>query len=172
MKNTIKYDKESYTKHLQQIKEKKVELTKVMEQLSDADRRVEAGWLLSSETRDLTQQALKIQHEIAELENKDIEIIDANEETSVVSIGHTYRLKLSNPHGEPLVALFKLVSENPTIRLESGAVSDISINSPIGKSIFGKEIGGAYEYATINGICTATVLEEVKTSQSTDIAEM
>lgn len=170
MKNTIKYDKESYTKHLQLIKEKKEQLKKVMNELAVADRRVEEGWLLSNETRDLTQQALKIQQEIAMLEDKDIEIIDANEETQVVSIGHTYKIELSNVNGKPLTALFKLVSENPTIR--PGEVSEITINSPIGACIHNKAIGGTYEFACLQGTCTATVLEEIKANQSSDSAEM
>lgn len=172
MNNSIKYDRDSYKKHLQELEAKRAELQKVLEELADTDRRIIECWFISNSARDLTQQALKLQREIADLENKNIEIIDTTEETSKVSIGHIYKAIAENKDGSQIALTFKLVSENPAIKIGVGEISDISINSPLGASILGKEIGGTYHYDNFLGGGKVTILEEVIQNESDEGQEM
>ena len=165
MNNTIKYTKEQYDRHVQKIEELEKQYADVKQALSTADRRLVDGWLRSSEVRDLSQQATHILRELTALRNKTIEIIDETEESSVVTIGHTYRLSVKYPNGEQRERAIKLVQQDPDMSNLKN-ITELSIKSPLGASIYGKEIGSVSEYKVAGqpGIGVVHILEEIKTA--------
>lgn len=74
-----------------------------------------------------------------------IVIVDSLNEESVVDINDYVTIDMYFPGEEPEELIFKLVASNtPNF---DGEVSEISLNSPLGKSVYGKKIGEKTSYS-------------------------
>jgi len=158
----IHYDKEQYQRHLNEIAMVESEIKQLAAELATADNRITDGMFISSEARYLSNQLARLKAELRELKNKQIEIIDTSKDTNIVSLGHTYHIRLQFSNGQQPEYTFKLV-EKRTVN----DMSKLSIETPVGAGIYNKEVGGTYSLTIGQNPATVTILEEIKT-QSTE----
>jgi len=158
----IYLDQEGYSQFLESIEVLKERLRENNKGRKNAfDAGAGDGWD-SPEFEEIERNETRI---LGELQRKydemsRIVIIETKENHDTVDIGDTVKLHmiLSNDNFEE--RLFKLVGGVPNFDL-SAEIQEISINSPIGKSIYQKKIGEKCIYSANNQQFTVLIKEKI-----------
>ena len=79
-----------------------------------------------------------------------------NEE--IVEIGDIISIQLSPVDDEPETMLIKLVNEAKNLEQD---FIEISINSPLGKSVYKRKVGEITEYKVNNNVFNVTILNKI-----------
>ena len=95
-------------------------------------------------------------------------IVKADENSEIINIGDVISVSLLTKGEEVNTRLFKLVGGMPNF--ESGAIiQEISINSPMGASIYQKSVGDTCSYTVNNNTFTVIIHEKVDLSKTEDV---
>ncbi len=155
---TTLLDQAGYNELIKNIEATKQELNRIRlernEALQNSDRQ---GWG-STDLQDITRKeeillsALRRKMEI--LDN--FEIIEKHNKDGIVDIGDTICTELIYQGEEHESLTFKLVASEARFDSE---IKEISINSPLGNSVFGKYIGEETSYS-VNGMNVLVLIKE------------
>lgn len=170
----IYLDQAGYEQYLEEIKQLKEKLNRNGQHKSDAYKSaIGDGWHDNFEFEDAKREEYKIMCElrdrIAGLSR--IVIIDKKQDSEIVDVDDFVVISMSFNGREPKEKTIKLIAlPNPNLYAE---ISEISINSPLGKTIYQQEIGFKGSYA-VNGntVCVevikiAKTIEDLKENKKT-----
>ncbi len=150
MKNDgkIYLDQKGYDEYVKEINRIKDQLDNNGKSKSEAyENAVGDGWHDNFAFEEAKREEFKIMSALQEkIEGLSrIVIVDSLNEESVVDINDYVTIDMYFPGEEPEELIFKLVASNtPNF---DGEVSEISLNSPLGKSVYGKKIGERTSYS-------------------------
>lgn len=86
-------------------------------------------------------------------------IVERAADEGTIDINDCVKLSLSYNQEEETETIVKLIgSASPDILAE---VSEISLNSPLGKAIYGKTVGDEVSYKTSDGFCRGRIVEKI-----------
>lgn len=148
----IYLDKEGYEQFLEELEEIKRKLNKNGQQKSSAYvNAVGDGWHDNFEFEEATREEYKILSDLREktARLKRIVIVKKNEnENKTANINDLILVSMSFGNEEPSDEIFKLVASfNPNIFAD---IKEVSINSPLGKSVYQQSEGYSGEYSVNN----------------------
>ena len=100
--------------------------------------------------------------EIAEMKQKLLtaEIVENLGDESLIDIGDIVKIDMIFSESDREEEIFKLVATNPSFGLDTG-ISEVSINSPIGKAMYHKRIGETAQYKVNDRTFTIQIKEKV-----------
>lgn len=162
-------DEEGYTSYINKIKELKTALNEIDSKISKL--------VLEDKTEDVTNdyERLKVSRnqlkELIEKKEQDINriiIVVKGENADKLDIGDVVKVKLSFPNGDVEEETFELTAGENDL---SGEVSKISINVPLGKCVYKKEVGDTDSYDIRDGKVQVTILEKIKVKSLKKVSE-
>lgn len=162
----IYLEQEGYEKLLASIEELKAKLIENNKGRKDAfDAGAGDGWD-SPEFEEIERNETMI---IGELQRRYDElsrvvIIEKKENSETVEIGDTIKLHMIFSEEDFEEKLFKIVGGMPSFNLDA-EIQEISINSPIGKAIYQKQIGETCKYSVNNRQFTVLIKEKIDLSK-------
>ena len=149
--NTIYLSKSGYEKYLKELQELRDYLTNNARSKSDAYAgAVGDGWHDNFDFEDAKREELRIQNLISQKveQLKNIVIVEDSQDDSLIEVDDYVDVEMTYEDDEPERMIFKLVGSNtPDLRTK---IPQISLNSPLGKSVYGKRIGDITSYR-VNG---------------------
>lgn len=77
----------------------------------------------------------------------------------IIEIGDIVNIQLSSIDDEPEEMVIKLVEEAHNTEID---VTQISVNSPLGKSIYKKKVGEITNYKVNDNVFNVTILNKIK----------
>ena len=157
--DNIYLDEEGYKEYIKKTKQLKEEFDKITSLISKIvlDGRKEDA---TSEYESLmfTRKSLKETIETREREEQKIIIVSRTANNEFLDIGDVVKVKMVFPNGEEVEDTFELVAcENDL----SGDISKISVNVPLGKCVYRKNVGDVDSYGIRDGKVIVTVLEKI-----------
>lgn len=156
--DAIYLDKKGYENYLKEIEEIKLKLSNVNSGRKDAfEASAGDGWD-SPEFEEIERQERMIMGELQRKYEalKRIVVIEKHNEEDVIDIGDTLitEIVFSDEDSEELI--FTLVGFDGNIKAD---IQEISINSPLGKSVYKKKIGDTCSY-NVNGNNISVIVKE------------
>ena len=162
----IYLDQEGYTKLLTSIEELKTKLNETNKGRKAAfDAGAGDGWD-SPEFEEIERNEAMIMGELQRRydELSRVVIIEKKENSETVEIGDTIKLHTIFSEDKFEEKLFKIVGGMPNFNLDV-EIQEISINSPIGKAIYQKQIGETCKYSVNNRQFTVLIKEKIDLSK-------
>lgn len=163
LNNVIYLDQEGYDQYLAEIEQLRAKLNLNGQYKSDVYRSaIGDGWHDNFEFEDAKREEYKI---LCELRDKleglsRIVIIDKKEDSEVVDINDIIVILMSMNGKNPREKQVKLVaSPNPDLYAE---ISEISVNSPLGKTIYQQEVGFKGNYSVNNNVIYVEICKILK----------
>ena len=162
----IYLDQEGYTKLLTSIEELKLRLNENNKGRKAAfDAGAGDGWD-SPELEEIERNEAMIMGELQRRydELSRVVIIEKKENSETVEIGDTIKLHTIFSEDKFEEKLFKIVGGMPNFNLDV-EIQEISINSPIGKAIYQKQIGETCKYSVNNRQFKVLIKEKIDLSK-------
>lgn len=157
----LKMDKEGYERFLSEIDEVQKKLDNVRKFKGEVAIHQGDNWhdnptLYSTEAeeRGLMRQLYDMKEQL-----KNIEIVEKSFDDDVVEIGDIINVAMSQINETPNEMIFKLVGHSPKWDAE---ISEISVNSPLGSSVYKKKIGDKTGYKVGERQFNVMILEKIK----------
>lgn len=94
-------------------------------------------------------------------------IVERHDETDIIDVGDTVRVDLYFSEDDFEEQLFKLVGGTPNFDL-SEEIQEVSINSPMGSSVYKKKVGEQSSYSVNNRQFTVFIKEKLNLSKQQD----
>ena len=161
--NKIYLSKSGYEQYLKELQELKDCFTSNGRSKSDAySSAVGDGWHDNFAFEEAKREELRIQNLINQKVDqlKNIVIVEDLQDASLIEIDDYVDVELTYEGDEPEEMIFKLVGSNtPDIRTE---IPQISLNSPMGKSVYGKRSGDVTSYQVNNFIVNVRINNKAK----------
>lgn len=162
MEEKIKLNKQGYEEYQKEIERKEKELAnlriyKGTDAIFQGDNWHDNPTLYQAEA-----QERSLMLEIAEMKRKllTIEIVENLGDESLIDIGDIVKIDMIFSENDREEEIFKLVATNPSFGLDTG-ISEVSINSPIGKAMYHKRIGEMAQYKVNDRTFTIQIKEKV-----------
>ena len=161
--NKIYLSKSGYEQYLKELQELRDYLTSNGKSKSDAySGAVGDGWHDNFAFEEAKREELRIQNLINQKVNqlKNIVIVEDSQDASLIEIDDYIDVEMTYEDEEPERMIFKLVGSNtPDIKKE---IPQISLNSPLGKSVYGKRKGDITSYQVNNLIVNVHINNKAK----------
>ena len=168
----IYLDKEGYEQYLQEIDEIREKLNNNGKVKSEAyTGAVGDGWHDNFDFEEAKREEFKI---LSDLRKKieglsRIVIIENNKATDLIDINDYVTISISFDGEDEEEMFFKLVaSSSPDF---NGEVSEISVNAPLGASVYQKKIGDKGSYQVGEDVANFVILDKRKTLESDEQME-
>lgn len=158
--DSIYFDENGYKAHLERIEELNKELDSVSSKISQI--------ILEGRKEDITsdyekliiiQKRLKEEIKTKRMETHRIVIVSRNDNSILLDIMDVVRVALKFPNGYEEEYVFELTAGDNDF---TGEIDKISINEPLGKSIYRKKVGNVGSYEIKEGKVQVSILEKVK----------
>lgn len=107
----------------------------------------------------VTRKNLKQTIESREKEIQKIKIVSRNENSEFIDIGAVVKVSLQFPNGSVEEETFELVADDNDFDCD---IPKISVNVPLGKCVYRKNVGDFDSYDIRDGKVLVTILEKVK----------
>lgn len=159
------YDQESYENHQARIIALQRKEQELLTELRDLDKHMTDDCVQPSAVARTEQKLAVVRAELSKMRGMQIRVVNTNEKSNVISIGHTYKAHVSYFNGMERDFTFKLVSAHPRINVP-GKVDKFTIDSGIGKAIVGKEIGEVCSFTIDGNVNKIVVVEEIETEKT------
>jgi len=157
----LKLDSKAVEKLNQEILKLKKELAAIsLEQGSLCESDNVCGWRTAPESEVFRNDYEIKAARLRELENLKYETISEHHQDGYVDINKTYKLNLEYANGKSLEKTVTLIT-GMTGNNIFNTTPQISISSPIGQAIAGKQIGSSSTFNSPMGTCIVTILEEI-----------
>ena len=157
----IYLDQAGYEKFLTEIEALKQQLQSIDKGRKDAfDAGAGDGWD-SPEFEEIERNSHMISSEINRrmLQLQYIEIVERREDTSLVDLNDVLRLNIIFDEDDQEEMIVRLVG-SASAQVTDG-IREVSINSPLGTSIYGKQIGEKTFYKVKDGVINVDILEKM-----------
>ncbi len=157
--DSIFLDEEGYKKYIEETKKLKEDYDSVSARISKIilDGRKEDA-TSEYESLMITRRSLKSTIETREREEHHIVIVSREENSEFLDIGDVVKVKLEFPNGYQEEDTFELTAGENDL---SGDVSKISVNVPLGKCVYRKNVGDSSSYEIREGKVVVTILEKL-----------
>ena len=158
--NNIFLDEEGYKKYIEKTKQLKEEFDKITSLISKIvldGRKEDAN--SEYESLMLTRKNLRETIDNREKEEQKIIIVSRTENNEFLDIGDVVKVSLTFPNGLTEEDTFELTAGDNDL---TGDISKISVNVPLGKCVYRKNIGDIDSYDIRDGKVIVTILEKVK----------
>lgn len=159
-KKQIKMDQEGFKKYLKEIEKLEEELSKVrmykgQTAIFQGDNWHDNPELYQTEAneRSLMQTIARMKDDISR-----IQIIERNLKSNKVDIGDVVRLLTIFAPDDVEEMIVKLVGANPDFNSE---IRELSINSPLGAAIYGKEVDEELSYSVNGNVFQVKIQEKI-----------
>lgn len=161
--DNVYLDENGYKAHLVRVNELKKELYDVTSQISKI--------ILEGRKEDVTsdyerliivKKHLKEVIETKERETYRIVIVSRDENSNLLDIMDVVKVRLNFPNGIEEEYVFELTAGDNDF---TGEIEKVSINEPLGKSIYRKNVGDVGFYDIKEGTVQVSILEKVKTKK-------
>lgn len=116
----------------------------------------------------ITRKHLKETIQSRENEMSKIIIVSRKEDSDYLDIGDVVRVSLKFPNGVTEEDTFELTAGENDL---TGEVSKISINVPLGKCVYKKDVGDTDSYDIRDGKVQVTILEKIKVKSLKKVSE-
>ena len=116
----------------------------------------------------VTRKHLKETIQSRENEMSKIIIVSRKEDSDYLDIGDVVRVSLKFPNGVTEEDTFELTAGENDL---TGEVSKISINVPLGKCVYKKDVGDTDSYDIRDGKVQVTILEKIKVKSLKKVSE-
>ena len=158
--DNIYLDEEGYKKYIEKTKQLKEEFDKITSLISKIvldGRKEDAN--SEYESLMLTRKNLRETIDNREKEEQKIIIVSRTENNEFLDIGDVVKVSLTFPNGLTEEDTFELTAGDNDL---TGDISKISVNVPLGKCVYRKNIGDIDSYDIRDGKVIVTILEKVK----------
>lgn len=152
-------DQEGYNKYIEKTKQLKSDYDTISTLISKIvleGRKEDAD--TDYESLMMTRKNLKQTIEAREKEEQRIKIVSRNENSEFLDIGAVVRVSLEYPNGNVEEDTFELVADDNDFDCE---ISKISVNTPLGKCVYRKNIGDLDSFTIREGKVLVKILEKV-----------
>lgn len=158
--DSIFLDEEGYKKYIEETKKLKEDYDSVSARISKIilDGRKEDA-TSEYESLMITRRSLKSTIETREREEHHIVIVSREENSEFLDIGDVVKVKLEFPNGYQEEDTFELTAGENDF---SGDIPKVSINKPVGKCVYKKNIGDSGSYDIREGKVVVNIIEKVK----------
>lgn len=165
--NTLFVDKEGYQKLLDSIEELKKRIAENNSGRKDAfDASAGDGWD-SPEFEEIERQdhllTSELQRRYEELQR--VVIIEKHNNDDIIDIGDVLRVEMAIGNEEFEDMVFKLVGTSGDFNAD---IQEISINSPLGNSVYKKQIGDQTSYSVGSRIFNVIIKEKIDLTEEQD----
>lgn len=165
----IYLDQQGYANLLENIERVKAKLNETSKERKDAfDAGAGDGWD-SPEFEEIERKERMILGELQRCydELSRVVIIERQNDSDIVDIGDIVRVDMYYSADDFEEQLFKLVGRTPDFDL-TAEIQEISVNSPIGNSIYKRKVGDSCSYSVDNRQFTVLIKEKLDLSKQQD----
>ncbi len=159
----MKLNKQGYEDYLKAIQKKEkdlaaVRLYKGTEAIYQGDNWHDNPTLYQTEMQERT-----LMREISEMRNNllNAEIVENLGDESLIDIGDVVKINMIFSEDDIELETFKLVATNPNFD-RNQEISEVSINSPLGKAIYHKKIGDMTSYKVNDETIQIEIIEKIQ----------
>ena len=163
---TIEFDAESYQLYLDEIKSLEAEKRSLLLDLGSSDSKVIDNWIPNKNIQIVHNKLRMVEARLKQLKSFNAVLKKEASNSDIITVGNVYKTSITYSDGETIEKTFKLVTAFPKCEVAENEIQRISISSPIGSAINGKEIGGTYKFKVGSETSSITVIEKVEESQS------
>ena len=161
----LRLSKEGARAHYEEIARLENELLQINTQGAEASEGGVKDGFSNSVLITINNERDRILAELKRLKSRRIEIVEELEDSNLVDVKGTYQLHIEYADGEVKDYTVRLTGGFPQLG-KNGTMEAISINSPIGKAIYGKPLGTAVPFKA--GYQTAVVTAVAKIAENTE----
>ena len=153
-------DKAGYAKYLEEISKIEKELDDIRHYKGKVAIFQGDGWHDNPTLYQTEMQERGLMRRLLDMKEKlkNIKIVDKIEDDLIVDIGDTVNIAISPFNEEPEEMIIKLVGHDGNMRSD---ISEVSINSPLGTSIYKKKIGESSGYRVGDRQFSVKILEKL-----------
>ena len=167
--NKIFLDEQGYKEYIEKTKQLKEDFDTISDLISKIvveGRKEDAN--TDYERLMVTRKHLKETIQSRENEMSKIIIVSRKENSEYLDIGDVVRVSLRFPNGVTEEDTFELTAGENDL---TGEVSKISINVPLGKCVYKKDVGDTDSYDIRDGKVQVTILEKIKVKSLKKVSE-
>ena len=167
--NNIFLDEEGHKEYIEKTKQLKEDFDTISALISKIvleGRKEDAN--TDYERLMITRKHLKETIQSRENEMSKIIIVSRKEDSDYLDIGDVVRVSLKFPNGVTEEDTFELTAGENDL---TGEVSKISINVPLGKCVYKKDVGDIDSYDIRDGKVQVTILEKIKVKSLKKVSE-
>ena len=157
----LKMDKVGYDKYLKEILKVEQQLNKIRHFKGEVAIFQGDGWHDNPTLYQTEMEERGLMSKLSDMREqlKHIKIVENSNDDMIVDIGDVINIAISVSSNESKEMLMKLVGYTGDIKAE---ISEISINSPLGASVYKKKIGENSSYKVGDRQFSVRILEKVK----------